>query len=472
MWKRYFLLSILLLFILSNSSYAQIHPGDKALLHYRFIGFSFPEVDRANKYQLEILDTASGIDQPAKPIILIKSEANKIIATVPAFGKKYWWRVKYLHNRKTISTSLLYSFTVSPYPFADTNKYRVHLLKPTAKYNDMLFFSDNTRTLYDMNGDPLWFLPDIKGTTDSAAGAIRDIKITKDGTITLLTTKNIYEIDYDAHILWTGPNDGRFSGDSVEHYHHQFTKLSNGHYMVEANKMVSLGKADTGKSIAKIACGCVVEFDKDKNVVWSWNSYNYLKLSDEETHFNSFFYDEKRNTVYTGYRNISTIVKVAYPSGQVLAQYGSATDTAVGVGRGQFYSQHNCSINSEGNLMMFNNNSNMKLPKAEFEKTIPTVLIFKEPQQPTDSLTKLWEFNTHFDSLVNPFSSAGGSVNELDNGDLLVCTGMPGRNLIVTRDKKILWDLTMETFDKDWKPFQIYKISPVRKAEISKLLFY
>ena len=88
----------------------------------------------------------------------------------------------------------------------------------------MLFF-DNTRTLYNMSGEPLWYLPIIKGVSDSNIGAIRDIKLTDEGTITFLTPKNIHEIDYFGNVLWSGPNDGGVSGDTVEQYHHEITRL-------------------------------------------------------------------------------------------------------------------------------------------------------------------------------------------------------------------------------------------------------
>jgi hypothetical protein len=123
--------------------------------------------------------------------------------------------------------------------------------------------------------------------------------------------------------------------------------------------------------------------------------------------------------------------------------------------------------------MMFNNNYNMQLPENERTKNcVPSVVIFKEPATADDTLTKIWEFSCGIDTLVNPMSPSGGSVVELDKGDYLVCAGMPGRAFIVSKDKKLLWHVLSEKYiNGAWKPAAIYKISPVKKQDLEKLLF-
>ena len=115
----------------------------------------------------------------------------------------------------------------------------------------------------------------------------------------------------------------------------------------------------------------------------------------------------------------------------------------------------------------------MHLPTAEREKDcVPAVVVFKEPNAEDKTLQKIWEFKTDIDTFTKPMSSGGGSVRELDKGDYLVCTGLPGRNFIVSADKKILWNVVTWQKEKgEWKPASGYRISPIRKEELPKILF-
>jgi len=103
-------------------------------------------------------------------------------------------------------------------------------------------YLDGSRTLYDLNGNPVWFLPAKDGME------IRDMKITPQGTITYLNGSDIYDVNYDGNILWKGPNTSVVNGDSIEHYHHEFTRLSNGHYMVLGYKKLGASANKTSDS--------------------------------------------------------------------------------------------------------------------------------------------------------------------------------------------------------------------------------
>jgi hypothetical protein len=458
--------SILVAFIslqMPLAGVAAILPAEGAVLHYRLVGFSFPADEMATSYRLEIFDSSIN----SLPIVTKEANSNKIIAVVPEFGKKYAWRIKYLKKKKVIATGEPHYFSVNANPFSGKTVSRVVVVDSASKYRDMLLFFDNTRSLYNMDGEPLWYLPVIPGITDTGAGIIRDIKLTSTGTITFLTTKNVYEMDYYGNITWSGPKEGNINGNELEQYHHDFTRLSNGNYMTIRNQLViAKGNelaADTAKDKGKVKtpCGTIIEYSPQKEVVWSWNSCDYVGAGDQTSHFNAIYFDEKRKAVYSSYRNLSKVLKAEYPSGRVLAQYGN----------GMFYYQHNCNMNSDGDFILFNNNFNSFLPQAERSNTIPVVTVFKEPQHPGDSLQKIWAFKTDIDTLVKPMSSGGGSVRELDKGDYLVCTGLPGRNFIVSKDKKVLWNVLVEQFEGNWKPFQGYRISPVQTQDLDKLLF-
>ncbi len=484
-WNIYWLLPVLVCSLVGAyipaSAADRLHPAPDAVLHYRLIGFTFPEQRKADAYRLEVFDYNIKGDY-AKPLLSRQEDDNKIIATVPSFGKKYTWQVKYLKKGRVFDSSLRYSFTVSSHPFLNDNAARIQIVDSAVKYKDLLVFIDYTRTLHNMAGEALWYLPMIKGVADSSAAKIRDMKLTDDGTITFVTEKNIHEIDYDGNVLWSGPNDGRVSGDTIEQYHHQLTKLSNGHYMTIGNTLIDPAslKADRtvtaeAGSMAKTPCGTIIEYKRNNDIVWLWNSCDYLKEGDPTTHFNSFHFDEKNKTIYTSYRNISRVVKAAYPSGKVLAQYGyDVNKNGITTGDDMFYSLHNVGLSSNGHLQMFNNNFKMlnAMPK-ENDTRVSTVLVLKEPSSPVDSLQKLWEFPCNMDTLTATISSGGGSVHELNKGDYLVCMGLPGRYFIVSADKQLLWNAI--TYQKNaegkWEILTGYRISPVQEIQLENMLF-
>ncbi|MBN8672278.1 MAG: aryl-sulfate sulfotransferase [Chitinophagales bacterium] len=482
MRKGLFPLILALIFGGINAA-AQVLPANGDSLHYRLIGFSVPLQPQATGYRLEIFtfNTSKAKSLSAKPILTQQEKTNKIIATVPAFGKQYVWRVLYLNGKNAIGKSETYDFVVRENPYSNKEVARVDVINAATKYKDMLVFFDNTRSLYNMQGEPVWFLPQIPSINDSSIYVVRDIKLTKDNTITFLTSKNVHEMDYYGHIIWSGPNNGKISGKIAEQYHHEITKLSNGHYMTIADKFVpseKVGKRDTTSILptnkgSLTPCGTLVEYNAQNDIVWTWNSCDYIKAGDLITHFNAFYFDEKNKVFYTSYRNIGRIIKAEYPSGRMLAQYGYDMNNDGSVLTGNIFSQHNCNLNSDGNLILFNNNFKMHLPTAEREKDcIPAVVVFKEPTAEGKTLLRIWEFKTDIDTFTKPMSSGGGSVRELDKGDYLVCTGLPGRNFIVSSDKKILWNVVTWQKEKgEWKPASGYRISPIRKEELPKILF-
>lgn len=448
---------LLLLVFISTAgvSLAQMRPAPGAVLHYRMAGFSFPKLKGATEYTLHVYEADHKV--LLKPIITKAINENRVIATLPAFGRKYSWQVIYQSKGRQVGKSKMQYFSVAANPYADTSRARIVVVDSAAKYSDMLVFFDNTRTLYNMKGEPLWFVPFIKGMTDSTQGDLRDLKITDDGTITFMTTRNVYEMDYDGHILWKSITPDT-TEKNIEQYHHEFTKLKDGRYITMKDRWLDS---------AHTHCASVVMYNRNHKIVWDWNACKYLQGSTTSMHLNAFYLDLEDSALYTSYRNSCMVIRSKYPEGNIVAKYGTEKQ-----GKALFYYQHNCTINSDGNLMLFNNNFDINQPIEIRNNSIPTVAIFKEPVSAADTLEKVWEFATKIDTLVKPMSSAGGKVDELEHGDYLVCTGLPGRVFIVTKEKQVLWNVLTQKKDAEgWKPYPIYRTSPVRRHQLEQLIF-
>jgi hypothetical protein len=487
------LISVLLLVFVPLVINAQLLPQEGSSLNYRLIGFSFPPVNTGSNYTIEIAaGTFNSQDSFSKNVIkTITAKTNKVIAEVPSFGAQYTWRITCSGGKPDAHISDLYHFSTSIIPNVDTNKMRLRLIKPTGRYNGSYVFLDGNKVLYDMNGNPVWYLPDIDGLLKNSYmdfDAVRDMKLTKRGTITLLIGDHAYEINYNGKIIWSGPRSGTVSREKDEGFHHELTRLSNGHYMVLGNEYVT-GKQEN--SVGGISAnpksvrpgmrfqrmnsfGTVIEYDEKGNVVWYWKSAKYYGEMDlynsskpdgkkeNDIHENAFFFDEQNKFLYVSFKNISQIVKIKYPEGNVVNTYGvlykpggDKTPNSL------FCEQHSCRLSKKGCLMLFNNNvCNRPAP--------PKIVMFRQPVAKNDSLKKIWEFACPDEVMAERTegrlnATSGGNAIELGDLSLFASMCSPYANtFIVGPDKKIIWNALPEQWDSlknKWVPFGQYRAS-------------
>ena len=489
---------------------AQILPGEGSKLNYRLIGFTFPSKQSVNTYKIEIAaGTYHSEDLFKKNIIAsFSGDTNKIVGEVPAFGKQYTWRYVYMNTVQT--KSRFYHFSTSIIPEADTNVIRLRIMKHAEKYKDAYVFSETTRTLYDMNGVPVWFLPESKEMPVSNEVNYGDFKITNRGTITfgwkLKRYVRLYEINYNGDILWRPSNDGKISGDSIEYYHHELTRLTNGHYLLLGSEFIPLKLpplADINYSIdgkmiydsinnafyRRVELGTIIEYDTNNNIVWSWKSSTYFVGSDvynhttstgafdiDEVHENAVYFDEKAKVIYVSFRNINRIIKIQYPSGKILKVYGKLNEPdARGYDNDFFHHQHNCRVTEEGYLSVYNNND--RCPGC-----LPTLLLMKEPVSEQDTLKKVWEYQCTTEGRDTtggiPDFGAKGSAIELPDRSILACMASSEytKIFIVNRDKEILWSAIPERWspgEHKWRSIIEYRASMIiNKKELEKLIWH
>ena len=511
---------------------AQTYPKEGRVLNYRLIGFSFPQVQDFSNCTLEVAigNQTTKSDFKKNIILSLKAEKNRLIGEVPYFGQEYTWRIRCSNNGNDSISNVFHHFKTGMTRTVDSNYVRVIIFKEAEKYQDAHVFLDGTGVLYDMKGHPVWYLPG-----KDSIGADGDIKLTPQGTITFMSekvNKNIYEINYDGDTLWTGPNKGEISGEKVELYNHEFTRLGNGHYMVLGEQRVPwLFIKDTNKKRIAAhskdgnhlntppdqlnpAFGTIIEYDQSGKIVWSWQSSSFFTKCDSnllkrintnyhptakkefalDVHQNAFYFDEKEKVVYLSYRGISTVLKVKYPEGTVLNVYGQlAEDFGTETGTEWFCGQHSIKISQDGYMYLFNNNKcNAGAP--------PTVIMMQQPTTPDGKLKKVWEFNCANDDVIdqkqkeplepgyanglklNPqipqviTFDRGGNVVELPDKSIFVdeC-GKVGKLFIVNRDKQVIWSAFPESFGSEmhiWNAVTNYRASIITDPkDLEKLIF-
>jgi arylsulfotransferase ASST len=499
---------VVILFVLlcnSRKGISQVFPEEGSSLHYRLIGFCLPATDKSvNRYDLEIAaGNYSSDDSFRRNIIVTKQNNNgKIIGEVPAFGSNYTWRAVYYLKNTQVGKSKLFHFSTKTCPNVDTCVFRLRVLKNTGKYDSAYVFIDDNKTLYDMRGNPVWYLPDIAGISITP----RDLKLSPQGTITFLFDPP-YEINYNGNVLWKGPNTGQVSGDLSEHYHHEFTRLANGYYMVlgmdsflwkhpaplpknagaptSALSSPKSGAADS--TYRKMGFGTLIEYDEKGHAVWWWKSSGYFDTSDLcyyispndapniDVHENAFFFDEKNNSIYVSFKNISRIVKIKYPEGIVTNAYGPKYRQGdPQLENGLFCGQHACKYSENGYLYLYNNNvcDSDALPKVE---------ILKEPPPGKDIPEKIWEYECTIDGVTGKDKKkyrfiSGGNVEQLRDHSIFVCmSGIYGKLFVVDMDKEETWSALPErwnTTEKKWNVIGQYRASMISgPMEMERLIW-
>ena len=314
-------------FLLFFTGQSQVLPVEGSSLSFRIIGFSFPVVQNRKNYKIEIAKgNFYSIDSFKKNIVkTVEIKQNKTIAEVPSFGCLYTWRVVYSGDDMStkIVNSPLYHFAIQTNASVDPNKQRLRISHPAAGQlrNDYYVAVDANPVLYDMNGNAVWFSPD----TNEIHNNVQDMKFTADGTITYLCGTPM-EVNLCGKVLWKILVKNKLPGESLKHsrYHHEFTKLANGHYMALTTQLLmckQVSRRDSSYIVLSDAAteqngyktgrfGSLIEYDEKGNTVWTWESSKHLIGSDfdyfnpDDTsirfdpHLNSFFFDQKHNVIY------------------------------------------------------------------------------------------------------------------------------------------------------------------------------
>ncbi len=474
---------------ISYASVAQSVPKEGSMLNYRIIGFSVPSVASASAYKLEVAkgNFTSEDDFKRNVTVAQTGDKSRIIAEVSSFSSNYTWRITSLAGEVVKATSPLYHFGIGTIPDIDTARARLRIITEATKYKDGYIFIESNKALYDMKGEPIWYLPN----TDEVP---IDLKLSTSGTITFIDANKLYEVDYNGHILWHHD-----APTTAEGFHHEFTRMNNGHYMALGNtreywklpaakNQVAHSAADSERYYQSMLFGNIGEYNEHGDKVWSWNSSKYIKNSDIidsktadgkfdiDLHENSFYFDEKNKNIYVNFRVISRIVKIKYPEGKVLNSYGPVyvPGKSIRMAGELFCNEHSVRRSKKGFLYLFNNN----ICQAPF---VPKIILVEEPKNGQGELKKIWEYECtienpeRFNGRAMRFNK-GGNVTELPDESLFVSMGEPySKMFIVNKNKEILWSAVAEKLNlstNTWEDQGLYRASIIVSGkDLEKLIW-
>ena len=472
-------------FYLISFSFGEIiRPETGQQLNYIHVPLEWSQEPNGLYYQVQV-DTIASFQNP---IINEFTEITTLLIDEHIkWQNSYYWRVRPYYEQNQIGPWLLSVFHTKDPVIQDieVNDYNSNLIQPglTAFGG----WAPSWRSaMVDANGNEVWnddgFM--IKLSEIDEFGRMYGFSLSQWPTYTGV------KINADIIPIWH-PNDTWVDD-------HEIIELSNGHFMgftyddrlgpIPSNNYWTeafrdLGYAADDSTLEFMWRGHVItEWDKDKNIVWSWNAWDHFTTSDRDElggtwamayhnsnqvydwmHSNSIFFDEQDNHIYISTRHLSRITKIEYPSGNVIWNMGlpepymSTGDESI-CSDILFSWQHHVQKLENGNIVFFDNGN---ISWALFDVSDPVSRVI-EIDIVNDNICEIvWEYNLP----PNLFGSAGGGIQYLQNGNKLIYTLGDGNGtnepkiFEISPDDDILWELNLPGHALH-RPFRVPSLHP------------
>ena len=461
-----------------------IRPEMGQHLNYIHVPLEWNQEPNGLYYQVQV-DTVTTFQNP---IINEFTEITTLLIDEHIkWQSSYFWRVRSHHGENQTSPWLSSVFHTKDPVLVDieVNNYNLNIIQPglTAFGG----WAPSWRSaMVDANGNEIWnddgFM--IKLSEIDEFGRMYGFSLSQWPTYTGV------KINADIVPIWH-PNDTWVDD-------HEIIELSNGHFMgftyddrlgpIPSNNYWTEAFRDLGytaddSTLEFMWRGHVItEWDKDKNIVWSWNAWDYFTTSDRDElggtwamayhnsnqvydwmHSNSIFFDEQDNHIYISTRHLSRITKIEYPSGNVIWNMGlpepymSTGDESI-CSDILFSWQHHVQKLENGNIVFFDNGN---ISWALFDITDPVSRVIEIDVINDNECEIIWEYNLP----PNLFGSAGGGIQYLQNGNKLIYTLGDGNGtnepkiFEISSDDDILWELNLPGHALH-RPFRVPSLHP------------
>lgn len=422
-----------------NISSAAVFPPDCAILHFTQIMLEWHPVQYADHYRIQLTDDASG-----KMTSYLSEIPCLLLPDLLSFGHAYTWKVEPVYQGLPSGKIQQYQFSIGTSNRVDTTLY-VNLSGRLVPGKDAggIIFLDNPGVAYNRALQPVWFYP------DTSVYRFFTLRQLDDGRISGLMPKSRTHVNndldfrilapYSDSIFWQAPDDGQVSGDSSEHYHHDYQVLPNDHILILGNEYVM---KYNGFRDYPVTYGTVIEYDTSGKAVWEWKASEYF--TDEQlfmngpvsnpTHMNAVFQESDGKHIWVSFRNIHQVIKIEKFTGKVVARIGSPfPGSGPSSGNGLFHAMHSPLIGADEYMYLYDNGT------GQDGDTVSSAMCLDISQIP-NSVTVRWEYFCRYGNILNSFSEAKGNVQPLPNGNVLINMGSVPTTLEVTPEGQVVWE--------------------------------
>jgi hypothetical protein len=310
----------------------------------------------------------------------------------------------------------------------------------------------------DAKGEVVWYY-----RTDSR---ISDFDILADGTIAYMTQDSrltVIDIMGNQQKSWyaarrpEGKDDTAIPVDALT-FHHDATFLPNGNIVVLSSEYREIPDYYTSerdpkakRTTQQVMGDIIKEFSPDGQVVWEWNTFDYMdpyRIGYETfsgywerrgftgvidwSHANAILYDEDDDAFLINFRYQSALMKIDKASREIVWIMGEPSgwneqlqEKLIRLDDEQawFWHQHSPSLTADGRLLLFNNANYQARPFEPSAEMTNTRSHIREYQLDEDSLRASLTWSNFQQTDEHIVSIAMGDVDYLPNGNILAAYG-------------------------------------------------
>ena len=444
---------ILIVTMTSISMAGLVKPVNGSTLNYIHVLFEWEQESGASSYNLQVFQDNNLI------IDIMVSSLNFIADENIDWGNSYSWKVRPNNTDNWLGP---YTFTTG----STISNVEVIIHNENLYSTGLTIFSSffsNYSAIIDQEGNEIW---------NTGQSDIIYYNTDYNGKFFGSWSNNMpinylpgIEFNLDGGFIWEEPND--------EFLHHDLIKLPNGNYMgiVDTTKFgpIPLGSwtglcqlygywADGVTEEIPWIGNKIIEWNSDTEVVWSWSVFDHFSMDDYDsglwenfcgvqneydwTHINAIVFNEAESALYISIRHLSRIIKIDYPSGNIIwdmGHYMPSGDVDMGHDLG-FSWQHGLQILTNGNIVTLDNGNRSEIFLDTDFETSRGIEIGIEENNGEYSAEIVWEYSLP----ANLFGAASGNVQKLENGNYLITTaGGGGTVLEITTEDEIVWQANL-----------------------------
>lgn len=427
--------------VIVSTLIAQLNPVEGAKLNYNHVLFQWESIINADLYVLEVKNviTYQFVTQKQPlPSAIVKSGL--------AWGGQYEWKVTAFSHNKKVYTSPVRHFSILKSPKVDSSRYQHRIVKNDLNTDSLYILVDNPGIIIDTKGNPVWFYPDTN------VQRTFHLQLLPNGNVAALRAKGknsgnenlaFEEISFTGKKIWKAPCTGEVSGDTTEFYHHDYQKLSNGHYLLMGNKFIPRKMSTDPNAVALIIrYGTIIEYNQKGDVIWSWSSDTYLKdedifaegLKDNPSHLNGFYLDEDDDQLYISFRYINRVIRLDRGTNTVVQSFGTKMPSGEAQhANDMFHQQHSPKVFDNDKFMSMYDNGT-----GQGKDSVSSLLILDMPKGNITCKVR-YRYPMWF-GRGQSWSSSKGDVDKMwDNLYLVEMGSIPRTAIVEAFGRGLVW---------------------------------
>lgn len=454
--KHFILLLSFITFCLPIVSLGQgeLYPPEGLIVSCKQLRFAWQSDGNESAFQIQISEDDGEEEFGEIRLNRFLSMPAAIVRNTIEFSTDYKWRVRpIISEGDTLDWSDTHHFSTIILPDSVRNAFQTetHIRDQyqlgftiTANYGTLLGIDRDGEIYWYIPGEPTWWVGsfDVRQLPSGEFLSIlnRGARLFTPNDETIWNSRDIRNIGFH-HEIFPMPS-GTFLG-----------LVSDAHWRVEDGDSTEWGVSN------------IIEINRNGNVVWRWNFWDHVSREDYDsllftqvppnghfdwTHCNACPFQESDSTIFLSVRNLNRIIKIAYPSGDIIWSMGIPMQSGiVDFGENlQFYRQHATEPLANGNLLFFDNHWSLD-GDNDFSRAFELDIDLERD----DPAQIVWEYR-------HEFSMTQGDADRLPNGNTLITTGQTGTFYEVNSEEELVWQASHEFYAGSYRGERIADFYP------------